>query len=43
MYVGKYFTGKGEFDEETFTDDVKEVVAAFAAGKYGDMEFNHKD
>lgn len=41
MYVGKYFTSKGEFDEEGFARDVKTVVEAFASKNYGEVEYNH--
>eukprot|EP01038_Epipyxis_sp_PR26KG_P015468 gene15468-20870_t len=42
MYVGKYFTIKGEFDEESFQRDVKNLLERFANQKYTEIEYNHK-
>lgn len=41
MYVGKYFTMKGEFDEDGFLDDVKQHLQRFVDGKYGDVKYSH--
>lgn len=42
MYVGKYFTSKGEFDETGFCADVQKLLKRFEQGKLGDVEYNHK-
>mmetsp|Transcript_15892 Transcript_15892/g.14377 ORF Transcript_15892/g.14377 Transcript_15892/m.14377 type:complete len:198 (+) Transcript_15892:48-641(+) len=42
LYVGKYFTSKGEFDEEGFQRDVQLHVERFEQKKYIDFEYNHK-
>jgi len=34
MYVGRYFTVKGEFDEEAYIEDVKSVVKRFEEKEY---------
>ncbi|KAJ1436850.1 microsomal signal peptidase 25 kDa subunit-domain-containing protein [Ochromonadaceae sp. CCMP2298] len=42
MYVGRYFTEKGEFDEGAFEADVQRHMRRFTEGKYGEVEYNHK-
>ncbi len=42
MYVGKYFTSKGEFEEETYRKDVKHCLDSFIAKKFIEQEYNHK-
>eukprot|EP01039_Chlorochromonas_danica_P008775 gene8775-9677_t len=42
MYVGKYFTSKGEFEEEVFVSDVVSHVEAFVKQRYEEIEYNHK-
>lgn len=42
MYVGKYFTAKGEFDEEGFVADVKRHIEQFVNKNYKEIEYNHK-
>lgn len=42
MYVGKYFTAKGEFDEEAFARDVRVHLEAFVNKNYSEIEYNHK-
>jgi signal peptidase complex subunit 2 len=42
MYVGKYFTSRGEFDEVGFSLDVQKHLQRFGQGKFGDFEYNHK-
>lgn len=42
MYVGKYFTAKGEFDEDAFARDVKANLDAFVNKSYREIEYNHK-
>jgi signal peptidase complex subunit 2 len=42
MYVGKYFTAKGEFDEDAFKADVRHHVQSFVDKDYKDIEYNHK-
>mmetsp|Transcript_14419 Transcript_14419/g.19753 ORF Transcript_14419/g.19753 Transcript_14419/m.19753 type:complete len:202 (-) Transcript_14419:77-682(-) len=42
MYVGKYFTLKGEFDEEAFKSDVKTHIDRFVNEKYTEFVYNHK-
>mmetsp|Transcript_22344 Transcript_22344/g.37380 ORF Transcript_22344/g.37380 Transcript_22344/m.37380 type:complete len:206 (+) Transcript_22344:99-716(+) len=43
MYVGKYFTEKGEFDEDAFAADVVRHIQKFTEGKqYIEVEYNHK-
>lgn len=42
MYVGKYFTAVGEFDEDAFVADVQKHVQRFVDGKYGEVTYNHK-
>lgn len=42
MYVGKYFTAKGEFDEAGFSCDVQKHLKRFEQKKMGTFEYNHK-
>eukprot|EP01033_Poteriospumella_lacustris_P004359 gene4360-3119_t len=42
MYVGKYFTAKGDFDEESFKSDVKCHIEQFVNKDYKEVEYNHK-
>ena len=42
MYVGKYFTAAGEFDEEAFKNDTKTHINRFVEGKYIEFNYNHK-
>mmetsp|Transcript_5545 Transcript_5545/g.8442 ORF Transcript_5545/g.8442 Transcript_5545/m.8442 type:complete len:187 (+) Transcript_5545:67-627(+) len=42
MYVGKYFTGEGEFDQVGFMNDIKTHVQRFRSKKYNEFEYNHK-
>lgn len=42
MYVGKYFTGKGEFDEAGFSLDVQKHLKRFEQNKVGEFSYNHK-
>jgi len=42
MYVGKYFTAAGEFDEERWRGDVLTHIKLFEAGKYGVFKYDHK-
>jgi signal peptidase complex subunit 2 len=42
MYVGKYFTAKGEFDEDVFKADVRRHVQSFVDKDYKEIEYNHK-
>jgi signal peptidase complex subunit 2 len=42
MYVGKYFTATGEFDEERWRGDVLTHILRFEAGKYGVFKYDHK-
>jgi signal peptidase complex subunit 2 len=42
MYVGKYFTSKGEFEEEVYMRDVQATIDMFVAKKYIQREYNHK-
>mmetsp|Transcript_36059 Transcript_36059/g.71767 ORF Transcript_36059/g.71767 Transcript_36059/m.71767 type:complete len:206 (+) Transcript_36059:81-698(+) len=42
MYVGRYFTEKGEFDEDAFISDVRRHVQKFVEQKYIEIEYNHK-
>lgn len=42
MYVGKYFTAKGEFDEDGFASDVKRHLEQFLKGNFAEIEYNHK-
>jgi len=42
MYVGKYFTQKGEFDKVGFVEDVKTHMKRFEQKKYTTFEYNHK-
>jgi hypothetical protein len=42
LYVGKYFTEEGEFDEIGFKNDIKKLLKLFQQKKYSEVEFNHK-
>jgi hypothetical protein len=42
MYVGKYFTAKGEFDEEGFNSDVKRHLDQYLKQNFTEIEYNHK-
>mmetsp|Transcript_5605 Transcript_5605/g.5800 ORF Transcript_5605/g.5800 Transcript_5605/m.5800 type:complete len:193 (-) Transcript_5605:191-769(-) len=42
MYVGKYFTQKGEYDKVGFMKDVKKHVQRFQQKKYMEFHYNHK-
>jgi len=42
MYVGRYFTAGGEFDEERWHADVLTHIKRFEAGKYGVFKYDHK-
>lgn len=42
MYVGKYFTAEGEFDEARWRQDVLTHIQRFEAGKYGVFKYDHK-
>lgn len=42
MYVGKYFTERGEFDEKGFSLDVQKHLKRYEQGKIGQVEYNHK-
>ena len=42
MYVGKYFTAKGEFDEEGYKRDIQFHVEQFVNKTYKEIEYNHK-
>jgi len=41
MYVGKYFTISGEFDERRFWADVCRHIALFEKGSYGSFTYDH--
>jgi signal peptidase complex subunit 2 len=43
MYVGKYFTDKGEYDEEAYHKDVITHIKRFEEGKYGVIKYNHEE
>jgi hypothetical protein len=42
MYVGKYFTAKGEFDEAGFSLDVQKHLKRYEQKKVGEFDYNHK-
>lgn len=42
LYVGKYFTEEGEFDQIGFANDIKKLLKLFQQKKYSEVEFNHK-
>lgn len=42
MYVGKYFTEAGEFDELGFTIDFKKIVKKFQEKQYKTLTFENK-
>jgi signal peptidase complex subunit 2 len=43
MYVGKYFTEAGDYDEDRFTEDVRLHVKRFQEGKTGlEWTYDHK-
>jgi len=42
MYVGKYFTAGGDFDEDRWRQDVLTHIQRFEAGKYGVFKYDHK-
>jgi uncharacterized protein YfeS len=42
MYVGKYFTVKGEFDEAAYRRDVLTHMERFRQKKYTEFEYDHK-
>lgn len=42
MYVGRYFTLKGEYDEERFKSDVKMHIKLFEQRKYCEFTYDHK-
>jgi hypothetical protein len=41
MYVGNYFTERGEFYEDGFRADVLTLLAEFRKKNYCTVEFNH--
>lgn len=41
MYVGNYFTERGEFHEDGFRDDVLVLLAEFRKQNFSTIEFNH--
>ena len=42
MYVGRYFTVKGEFDEAAYRRDVLTHMDRFKQKKYIEFEYDHK-
>lgn len=42
MYVGRYFTVKGEFDEAAYHKDVLLHMERFRQKKYIEFDYNHK-
>lgn len=42
MYVGKYFTTSGDFDENRYHQDVRAHIKRFEGGKYGVFKYDHK-
>lgn len=42
MYVGKYFTAEGYFDEDGFVKDVLEHMDKYQRKEYKEFEYNHK-
>jgi hypothetical protein len=40
MYVGKYFTEKGDFDEVGFIEDVKKHVERFRKGELKEFKYD---
>jgi signal peptidase complex subunit 2 len=42
MYVGKYFTEEGDFDQVGLAMDTMKVIRYFLAKKYKTFEINHK-
>ncbi len=42
MYVGKYFTVNGEFDEERFWGDLCTHIQRYEQGIYGSFTYDHK-
>ena len=43
MYVGKYFTEGGLFDEQGFKDDVATHLGRYARKEYREFEYNHSN
>ncbi len=41
MYVGKYFTAKGEFDEPTFILDVQKHIKRYKNKNYITYNYDH--
>ena len=41
MYVGKYFTEKGEFDEEGYANDLIKHIQRYQEKKYQTFKYNH--
>lgn len=42
MYVGKYFTEEGDYDEIGFKRDIKKLLISYEQKKYKSYDFNHK-
>jgi hypothetical protein len=42
MYVGRYFTEKGEFDEDRYITDVKTHLKRYEDKKYIVFQYDHK-
>jgi len=42
MYVGRYFTAKGEFDEATYAKDLLTHMERFRQKKYTEFTYDHK-
>jgi hypothetical protein len=42
MYVGKYFTERGEFDQEGFMLDMQKLLGKYEQKQFGETEFSFK-
>jgi hypothetical protein len=42
MYVGKYFTERGEFDQEGFSMDIQKLLGKYEQKQFGEIEFSFK-
>ena len=42
LYVGRYFTEKGEFDQISYAKDVVSHIKKFEAKQYKEITYDHK-
>ena len=42
MYVGRYFTVKGEFDQAAYTKDVLRHISRYEQKKFQEYTYDHK-